>query len=70
MIREKEHFENWILKMTEKRHDKVRIASCKYKGYSVSYNVYRTLTWTFAGSVFGGNVDGLLEFALLVKKRF
>jgi len=69
MIREKDHFENWILKMTEKRYDNVRIASCKYKGYSVSYNVYRTLTWTFAGSVFGGNVDALLEFAFLAKKE-
>lgn len=69
MIREKEHFERWILKMTEKQYDKVRIASCKYKGYSVSYNVYRTLTWTFAGSVFGGNVDSLLEFAFLAKKE-
>jgi hypothetical protein len=69
MIREKDRFEEWVLKMTEKQYNHVRIASCKYKGYSVSYNVYRTLTWTFAGSVFGGNVDGLLDFALLVKKE-
>jgi hypothetical protein len=55
--------------MTTKSYDQVRIASCKYKGYSVSYNVYRIETWTFAGSVFGGNVASLLEFATLAKKE-
>jgi len=69
MIREKENFESWVLKMTEQRYNHVRIAACKYKGYSVSYDVYRTLTWTFAGSVFGGNINGLLDFALLTKKE-
>jgi len=66
---EPEPFEQWVLKMTTKNYPQVRIASCKYKGYSVNYNVYRIETWTFAGSVFGGNVASLLEFAYLTKKE-
>ena len=71
MIKEKEYefFEKWILQMMTKSYEQVRIASCKYKGYSVDYNVYKIATWTFAGSVFGGNVDSLLEFATLAKKE-
>lgn len=64
-----EQFQEWVLNMTSKNYPHVRIASCKYKGYSVSYNVYRIETWTFAGSVFGGNVASLLEFAYLTKKE-
>lgn len=63
------NFQQWVLKMTSKNYEQVRIASCKYKGYSVNYNVYRIETWTFAGSVFGGNVASLLEFAYLTKKE-
>jgi hypothetical protein len=69
MIKEKELFEPLILSMTEKSYDSLRIASCKYKGYSVDYNVYEIITWTFAGSIFGGNKESLLEFAFLVKKE-
>ena len=69
MIKNPELFERLILGMTEKTYSDVRIASCKYNGYSVPYNVYEILTWTFAGSVFGGSVDALLEFAFLTKKE-
>jgi hypothetical protein len=69
MIKEKENFQYLVLKMTEKKYNKLRIASCKKKGYMVKYDVYKILTWTFAGSVFGGNIDSLLEFAFLTKRE-
>jgi hypothetical protein len=55
--------------MTSKKYDKIRIASCKYRDYTVNYNVYEIITWTFAGSVFGGHKDALIKFADLAKNE-
>ena len=67
MIRDDEKFAQGIHQMVNKSYDTLRIASCKWKDYSISYNVYETITWTFAGSVFGCDVDSLLKFAYLAK---
>jgi hypothetical protein len=58
-----------IASMTNKYYDKLRIASCKYQDYTVNYNVYEIITWTFAGSVFGGHKDALIQFADLSKNE-
>lgn len=67
MIRDDEKLAQGIHQMVNKSYDTLRIASCKWKDYSISYNVYETITWTFAGSVFGGDVESLLKFAYLAK---
>jgi len=69
MIRDEAKMHEAILAMALKEYDDLRIASCKYKGYTVPYDVYHTITWTFAGSVFGGGTDSLLRFAYLTKSE-
>jgi 23S rRNA A1618 N6-methylase RlmF len=69
MIKNETEFKEGILSMTSKKYDKLRIASCKYRDYTVNYNVYEIITWTFAGSVFGGHKDALLKFADLAKNE-
>jgi len=69
MIKNETEFREGILSMTNKSYDKLRIASCKYRDYTVNYNVYEIITWTFAGSVFGGHKDALIKFADLAKNE-
>ena len=69
MINNESEFKEGILSMTSKKYDKIRIASCKYRDYTVNYNVYEIITWTFAGSVFGGHKDALIKFADLAKNE-
>jgi hypothetical protein len=67
MIRDETKMVEGIQKMVCRFYNTLRIASCKYKGYTVPYDVYRIITWTFAGSVFGGDTDSLLRFAHYTK---
>jgi len=67
MIMDDNNMREGILSMVQKQYNQLRIASCKYKEYTVPYNVYRIITWTFAGSVFGGDAESLLRFAYLTK---
>ena len=67
MIRDEDKFVSGINHVVNQTHNTLRIASCKYKEYVFAYNIYDTITWTFAGSVFGGDVDSLLKFAYLTK---
>jgi hypothetical protein len=69
MIKNESELNEGITSMTKKYYDNLRIASCKYRDYTVSYNVYEIITWTFAGSVFGGHKDALIKFADLVKNE-
>ena len=69
MINNEREFKDGIMSVTNKYYDKLRIASCKYRDYTVSYNVYEIITWTFAGSVFGGHKDALIKFADLAKNE-
>jgi len=34
-----------------------------------NYNIFKNITWYFAGGVFGGNKDKLLIFADLMKRK-
>jgi hypothetical protein len=69
MIKNEKELNDGILSMTNKYYNNLRIASCKYRDYTVSYNVYEIITWTFAGSVFGGHKDALIKFADLAKNE-
>jgi hypothetical protein len=69
MIKNESEMKESILSMTSKCYDKLRIASCKYRDYTVNYNVYEIITWTFAGSIFGGHKDALIQFADLAKNE-
>jgi hypothetical protein len=69
MIKNETELNECIASMTNKYYDKLRIASCKYRDYTVDYNIYEIITWTFAGSVFGGHKDALIQFADLAKNE-
>jgi hypothetical protein len=69
MIKNETDLQEGVLSMTNKYYEKLRIASCKYRDYTVNYNVYEIITWTFAGSVFGGHKDALIQFADLAKNE-
>ena len=47
----------------------VRIASIWNPDHDYQLNLYKDICWCFAGSIFGGNVTSLLEFADLTKKE-
>jgi hypothetical protein len=63
-----ENFHKKLENMANKEYDKIRIGSivnthCNKK----NLDIYRKVCWVFAGGVFGGNKDYLLEFAELTK---
>jgi len=49
--------------------DRVRIGSCWDFNVLYLFNIYRDITWYFAGGVFGGNKNSLLKFAELMKEK-
>ena len=71
MIKEgEEEFKKYIENFKEKQYNSIRISSCldltlKYQ----ELNIYNRVVWFFAGSVFGGNKDKLLQFASLMKEK-
>jgi len=54
-------------KMTKKTYDNVRIASCVDPRNECKTDIYRKISWFFAGSVFGGSSNSLLKFAAKMK---
>lgn len=54
-----------------KQHHNVRIASCWDLNYVIndSDQIYKSICWYFAGGVFGGNTQCLLQFADLMKEK-
>ena len=62
-------FENAILNMTTKSYSKLRICSFKPDDYVCPHDVYKKITWNFAGSVFGGDKNSLITFADIVKDK-
>jgi hypothetical protein len=65
-------FENEINNMkyrTKNTSDKVRIASCWNVNYKYNTDIYRNISWYFAGGIFGGNPNKLIEFANLMKNK-
>ena len=59
-----------IYDLNSKSYDKIRIASCwdptKEKK---ELDIYRVIRWYFAGGIFGGSKEKLIEFADLTKKK-
>ena len=69
MIRNENVLKNGLIQMTTKSYNKLRIATCKFREYVCPYNVYKRLTWNFAGSVFGGDIKSLTTFADITKEK-
>jgi hypothetical protein len=49
--------------------DRVRIGSCWDFNVLYLFNIYRDITWYFAGGVFGGSTMKMIEFADLMKQK-
>jgi len=69
MIRNENVLKNGLIQMSTKSYNKLRIATCKFREYVCPYNVYKRLTWNFAGSVFGGDIKSLTTFADITKEK-
>jgi hypothetical protein len=69
MIRDENVLTNGVTLMSIKNYSKLRIATCKYRDYVCPYDVYKQLTWNFAGSVFGGDAKSLIQFADITKEK-
>jgi hypothetical protein len=52
-----------------KKYENVRIGTIWNLQNQYLFNIYRDVTWYFAGGVFGGNKDKLLIFADLMKEK-
>ena len=51
-----------------KTYPRVRIASCVNPNQENNHDIYSTISWFFAGSVFGGNSQYLVQFAKQMKE--
>lgn len=69
MIKDEKILESQVIKMSKSSYSNLRIATCKFRHYVCPYNVYKRLTWNFAGSVFGGDIKSLNTFADIVKTK-
>lgn len=69
MIKDNMCFASSLKKLSKKRFDKIRIASCIDPNLQCNnVNVYKQILWFFAGSIFGGNKESLIEFSRLMKR--
>jgi hypothetical protein len=69
MIRDEVGFALALKNLVRKTYNHIRIASCvDPNGICYDKNIYREITWYFAGSIFGGDKDTLLNFADIMKK--
>jgi hypothetical protein len=64
-----EEFIEKIEKLNSKAHDGVRIGTIWNLNSKYIFDIYRTISWYFAGGVFGGNAVNLLKFADLMKEK-
>lgn len=62
-------FTNTLERLTQKTHDKIRIASIWDLHHKTNKNVYEEILWYFAGGVFGGSKEKILVFADLMKEK-
>ena len=67
MIRDDMAFALHLEKMTRKKYETVRIASCVDPNLECESDIYHRISWFFAGSVFGGSANKLIEFANRMK---
>jgi len=73
MIKNEEVLKNEINNL-EKRvllnlHNNVRIGGCWDLNKIYNVDLYKQISWYFAGSLFGGSTDKLIEFADIMKKK-
>lgn len=52
-----------------KIYDKIRVGRIWDLNYISNRDIYKDITWYFAGGVFGGNINNLVLFADMVKKK-
>ena len=69
MMNKDPNFNNNINELQNKIYDNVRIASCWNLKHNHNVDIYKNITWYFAGSIFGGNSKKLLIFSDLMKKK-
>ena len=62
-------FQQKIINMCFKNYDNIRIASIWDVNCNYSIDIYKDISWYFAGGIFGGNSTYLLKFADLVKEN-
>ena len=51
-----------------KQYDKIRIASIWNPDIPIHSDIYNTITWYFAGSIFGGDIESLILFSEKMKE--
>lgn len=64
--------EEFIEKINElqfKKYENIRIGGIWNIDTMYTFNIYRDITWYFAGGVFGGHKDALLQFADVTKEK-
>jgi hypothetical protein len=64
-----ESFIEKIEKLKDKEYEKIRIGSIWDIHVHYSLNIYKDISWYFAGGVFGGKKELLLEFADKTKNK-
>jgi hypothetical protein len=64
-----EEFIKIVEKLNDKNYDKIRIASIWNPNLLYNVDIYKDINWYFAGGVFGGNKDSLMEFANKTKEK-
>jgi hypothetical protein len=62
-----EEFIKIIENLAEKKYNKVRISTIWDLNTQHNVDIYRNITWYFAGSIFGGKRPFLIEFARTMK---
>ena len=69
MIKNEMDFALNLNALSTKTYDQVRIASCRDLDDFCENDIFRVISWYFAGSIFGGSSTILLEFASIMKKK-
>jgi hypothetical protein len=60
---------NILETLNDKNYENIRIGTIWDLQSMYNFNIYRDITWYFAGGVFGGNKEYLLKFANLMKEK-
>jgi hypothetical protein len=69
MIKDEYLLKKNIKKMINSKNNKIRIGSCWDVNNNYNRDLYRQISWYFAGTVFGGNSKNLIIFADLMKEK-
>jgi len=64
-----ERFQQEVMRVSTLEYPLVRIPSIWPISLPLSVDIYKKITWYFAGGVFGGGAEKLVELAALVRKK-